>query len=151
VVDGTTINGGDIHYDHFEAMMDGVPAKYRQKMGDNFRWFVNDRTRRRWTRFLTARATNLGDMSIYSEDKNGPHGINFHVDEFLPDGVIVYGPLKGMVHGMRADNIKVARTSEGKDLVSRSATYYQWEIEADVVLEEGEMFARCNSLTTSLT
>lgn len=152
VVDGATINSGDLDYDHFEALIDGQPARYRNnpRIRQSNRFFLNDKMRRRWRRVLTGRATMLGDASIYAEDKDSVHGIPFHVDEHLPDGVIVFGPLVGIIHGMRADSIQVARTSEGKDLVSRSATYYQWEIEADVQLDEGEMFGRCNSLTTTL-
>lgn len=148
VVDGAAINSGNLAYDHFDACLDAVPAKYRQnnKFKPTFRWFCNDKMARRWEKVLTARMTAQGDKSITQAEFTGPRGFPFHLDEALADGLLVFGPTAGIIQAMRVDNIEYGQTSEGKDLLSRRVTYHQWEVEADVALDEGEMFARVNSI-----
>lgn len=155
IADLSVIGDGGFSMETFDSLLDLVPAKYRNSnmLRSQFRWSANDLTMRRWERYVAARQTGGGDGAIMAESPlvKMPRGYAWNLDEALPNGVIVFGPLSMVWLGVRVDNIQRARTSDGKDLVSRGVSYHKWSLEADIAIEEEEAFAMGTSLITTIS
>ena len=155
IVDLSAIGDGTLSLDSLEALLDLVPAKYRNSNASkaSYRWCANDLTVRRWRRYLGARQTGGGDAVLNSNSPEAvsPLGIAWNMDEHVPTGTIVLAPMNQILLGVRTDNIRRVSTSEGKDLKSRDAIYYKWSLEADVEIEETEAFAMGTSLVTTIS
>lgn len=152
VVDGSAIGTGELSYQHFRATKALVPAKYfnNTAMKSSFRWHCNDAMKEEWKNVVQARQTQAGDRALFQEDITAPLGFGWNIDEAIPSGTLVFGPLNGIIHGMRSDNIVRRSTDQGIDAVSRSVRYYKWELWANVKLDETETFARCNDITATI-
>lgn len=157
IVDPTVIADGTVHPDLLHSLIDGIPQEFLDstKYSNQFRWFANKKFIRRWARLFGKRQTDGGDravaMGLTADDLKSPLGYSWHPDESVPDGTVVFGPQKGVVHSMRTRGIRYTQTSEGKDLASRDATYYKWAMWADATLDDAEAFAIAEGVSMAMT
>ena len=150
VVDPSALGDGGFSIGLMNEMVDQIPEKFLQveSFANSWRWFGNRKTKRAWGMYIAGRATAGGDAAIKGETEN-PLGYPWHLDAHIPDGTMVFGPLLGAIQGIRYDTVRYRKTSEGKDLVSRGATYYKWEWESIVALDEPTAFAIAEGITIS--
>lgn len=151
VTDGSAVNSGTLASEHFMAALKAVPEKYtnNNKLSGEYAWCANNKMRLEWLEQLSARGTNLGDDALQNKRVASPFGYPWHIDAKLPDGVMVFCPLKYIHMGVRVDNIRRRVTDEGKDLVSREAAYFYYAMEADVALEDSDAFWMVTDITVS--
>ncbi len=106
----------------------------------------NDTGTQHWRDYLADRNTGLGDAALLGSDSAlAPFGYRILEDPAMPVGTIVLGIPKNFIIGLHRD-ITFDKTSEGKDLVSRGARYYQFTLRVDCAIEEKDACVKIEGL-----
>jgi len=148
ILDGSAINSGAISKTHFKSALNLVPNKFITAANavKAYRWIMNPRQVTNWRDYLADRNTGLGDAALLGSDSAlAPFGYRILEDPAMPVGTIVLGIPKNFIIGLHRD-ITFDKTSEGKDLVSRGARYYQFTLRVDCAIEEKDACVKIEGL-----
>lgn len=163
-IDAATINSGAFHFHHLRAMLDVIPAKYKnigqfaaaaasgnQGAGntgvDNYRglrWLMSSTTHGWWTDYLLTRTGIQSDAILVGNNPNldAPFRIPVLEVEAFPDGCIVLMDPKNGVIVNQLEVIRYHVTPEtDKELAATDKEFWVFFLKEDVIFEEGDAIA----------
>jgi hypothetical protein len=168
-VDATTIASGHMTYQHLRALIDVIPAKYRnigqfkalaaeggQGAGntgvDNYRglrWLMNSTTYGYWVDYLLYRTGIQADAILVGGNPNldAPFRIPIQQVESFPDGRIVLADPKNFVIVNQLEVIRYHVTPEtDKELAATDKEFWVFFLKEDVLFEEGDAISELYGL-----
>jgi len=146
LVDGSLINDGNISKEHFSAIIRAMEPKYLSgAAAAKFRFIMHPITKVKYLDYLAARMTGVGDAVLTGLSDVKPYGWPIVETTAMPQSTIVFTDPNNLIIGIHRD-IRISKTSEGKDLVSRRARYYQIDARIDCKIEEKLAAVKCTGL-----
>lgn len=133
ILDATTLGGGNFTDDMFTGALKLLPTKYFNRQ--NYKWIANTKTYITWLEYLKQKETTAGDMAILNGQNFNPLGIGWKETPNFPDGKIILADPKTFAV-INTYDIKIRKTTEGRDAVMKDMRYYAIHLDADSIIME---------------
>lgn len=133
ILDAATLQGGKFSDDMFTGALKLLPTKYFNRT--NYKWIANTKTYITWLEYLKQKETTAGDMAILNGQNFNPLGIAWKEVPNFPDGKIILADPKNFTV-VNTYDIKIRKTTEGRDAVMRDMRYYAIHLDADPIIME---------------
>lgn len=142
---GATVNSGSISKDHFFDGFQSLPDKYKAQ-ADQMRWLMSPTNESRWLEALTNRGTAAGDQALFGQAGRNPHGIAIQTIPAMPNSRIILCNLRQFIV-VNTRDIRIRRTTEGRQAIREDKRYYAIFIDDDPILEEHDGIVDIYGLT----
>ena len=119
--------------DIFTTALKILPTKYFDK--SNYTWIANNKTYITWLEYLKKKETTAGDMAILSGENFNPLNVEWSIVPNFPDDKIILANPKNFTT-VTTYNIKLRKTTEGKEAVMRDTRYYAVHLDMDQIILE---------------
>lgn len=133
ILDAATLQGGKFTDDMFTGALKLLPTKYFNRA--NYKWIANTNTYITWLEYLKQKETTAGDMAILNGQNFNPLGIGWKEVPNFPDGKIILADPKNLTV-VNTYDIKIRKTTEGRDAVMKDMRYYAVHLDADAIIME---------------
>ena len=131
VFDHSTVNSGKINLDTFYDMLQMLPNKYNN---GQLRWLMSPHRRQEWERYFLAEAIGTGGV-INDRMLQNPVSVPVIEVPAIPDDKIILANPKNLVI-VNSYDIKIRKTTEGKDAIMQDKRFYVIHFDFDPVIEE---------------
>ena len=144
ILDAATV-GEKFTDDIFTKALKILPTKYFNR--SNYKWIANTKTYLTWIEYLKKKQTTAGDMAILNGQNMNPLGIEWREVPNFPDDVIILADPKNLAV-VNTYDIKVRKTTEGRDAVMRDMRYYAVHLDLDPIIMEKEAVTLIKNVPT---
>lgn len=147
ILDAATLHEGKFTDDIFMKALKLLPTKYFNRQ--NYKWIANTTTYLTWLEYLKQKETTAGDMAILNGQKLNPLGIGWKEVPNFPDGKIILADPKNLTI-VNTYDIKIRKTTEGRDAVMKDMRYYAIHLDADSIIMEKDAVVNINNVPTEV-
>lgn len=143
ILDAATLQGGNFTDDMFTGALKLLPTKYFNR--SQYKWIANTKTYITWLEYLKQKETTAGDMAILNGQNFNPLGIAWKEVPNFPDGKIILADPKNFTV-VNTYDIKIRKTTEGRDAVMKDMRYYAIHLDADSIIMEKDAIVTINNV-----
>lgn len=147
ILDAATLQEGKFTDDMFTRALKLLPTKYFNRQ--NYKWIANTNTYITWLEYLKQKETTAGDMAILNGQKLNPLGIEWKEVPNFPDGKIILADPKNLTI-VNTYDIKIRKTTEGRDAVMKDMRYYAIHLDADSIIMEKDAVVTIDNVPTEV-
>lgn len=135
VVDATAVGFADamIGKDKLFAAVRAMPTKYLSN--PRMSWMMSKITEYAWVEYVSSRATAAGDIALVGAAAQTPLGFPIVHVPSMADGVVVLSDPKNFI-AVNTWDVRIRKTSEGKEAVMNDMRYGSIFLDDDPVIEE---------------
>jgi hypothetical protein len=149
LVDGSTINGGDIHEETFASILHALPKKYKSDtFRSRLRWIMNSDQAEAWRVRLMNRNTAMGDAAITGSIPS-PLGIPVLPVAAFPETKIVLTDPANFILGIFQD-INIRTTDVGRSAIMKNERYYISRTDVATQVERADAAVLCEGLNNAI-
>lgn len=152
VVDGSTINSGDITFDHLFAALEEIDEDVADAAEDELIWVGRRKQHLRYIEALADRATSAGDRALLegSPAAQSPLGQEWLRAGKMPADTIMLCVPEALCRVITWEMLHFRVGPEtDKSLAARKAVFHIWHIKVDHIVIDFEKVVIVNGLTTS--